>query len=252
MFFIISKILVVLIRPLFWILVLLIWALAGKKPVRRKWLLGISAGLLIVSANKVIVNELAIMWEPGANKVQTLPRTAVVLGGFSKYDEYRNQIAISEAGERLFKVVELYKSRLIDTIIISGGAASLTGQIRPESIYARIYLIKLGIDSNHIWIDSQSLNTHENALQTAAILRKWGEIRPVTLITSAFHMKRSVKTFQKAGIPVVPMPVQFVSNPNRGYIFSDYLVPSSEALFHFDAFIKEFVGYAVYRITGKA
>lgn len=252
MFFVLSKLLVVFVRPLFWVALLLIWALLTKKAGRKKVLVWVSLALVFLCSNKVLVNEMALLWEPLKNDETAIPRTAVLLGGFSKYDEYRRQIAITEAGERLFKTIELYRNKVIDTIIISGGAASLTGQIRPESIYAREYLIRFGVDSSRILIDSKSKNTYENAVETEKILIKEGGMRKVLLITSAFHIPRAVKTFQKAGISVVPFGVQFISNPKRGYNVADFVIPSSEALYHFDALMKEWVGYMVYRITGKA
>ena len=194
---------------------------------------------------------MAMAWEPDEKIATHLPRIAVLLGGFSKYDEYRNPIAISEAGSRLFKAVELFNQKKIDTIIISGGAASLTGQIRPEAVYAKQYLMDLGIKYKCIFVDSTSKNTHENAVNSKKILDKLGYTQEVLLITSAYHMRRSISTFKRADIKVIPYSVQYISNPNRGYKINDFLLPSSEALFHFDALIKEWVGFCVYKITGK-
>lgn len=251
MFFVVSKILTILLRPLFWALLLGIWALVAKKAARKKKFFIATLLILFLSSNKVLVNELAIIWEPDKNQMEQMPRTAILLGGFSRYDEYRNQISITEAGERLFKTLELYQNKRIDTIIITGGSASLSGKIKPESIFAMDYLIKMGVDSSHIWIDTLSKNTHQNAVETAKILRQIG-FRKAIIITSAFHMPRALKTFKKQGLEVVPLSVQFLSNPHRGYNAADFLLPSSEAMFHFDALVKEWVGYLVYRITGKA
>jgi uncharacterized SAM-binding protein YcdF (DUF218 family) len=251
MFFIISKILVVFFRPLFWIAVLTLWALLTKNARRKKVLGIVTLCLAFLCSNKVLVNELAILWEPDKNVQENYPKTAVVLGGFANMDTYRNEVAMTEAAERIYRAMALFRSGKIDTIIVSGGAASITGKLKPESIYVRQYLLQQGFDSGRIFIDTSSKNTFENARETAKILQKLGN-RKVLLITSAFHIPRSVKCFQKAGVQVLPHSVQFISNPKRGYIFSDYVVPSSEALFHFDALIKEWVGYAVYRISGKA
>ncbi|MBS3914337.1 MAG: YdcF family protein [Bacteroidetes bacterium] len=251
MFFILSKILGVLLKPLFWILVLLLWAWITKNVKRRKILLIISFFILFFSSNKVLVNELAIAWESDKNNVEIFPKTAVVLGGFANYDSYRSGVTLTEAAERIYAAMELYRKHFIDTIIISGGAASITGKIKPESIYVRRYLIQQGIDSNRIWIDTVSKNTWENAVESKKILEQL-KCNKILLITSAFHMPRAMQTFKKAGINPVPYNVQFYSNPNRGYIFSDYILPSSEALNRMDAFVKEWVGYLVYKISGKA
>lgn len=208
--------------------------------------------LIFLTSNKVVVNELAILWEPENEEIPSDVKNAVVLGGFADYDEYRNSVTLSEAAERLFKAMEMYRKRQIDTIIISGGAASITGKIRPESIYARQYLINQGIDSGIIFIDTQSMNTFENAVHTEKLIRQKGMNRSVILITTASHMPRAKRCFKKAGLHAFPKSVQYFSNPNRGYIVSDYFIPSSEALKKFDALMKEWVGYWVYRISGKA
>src|SRR5690242_13695644 len=137
MFFLISKILVVFFRPLFWIALLTLLALLTSDAKRKKVMLIIAFCLAFLCANKVLVNELAILWEPDKNPVDTYPRTAVVLGGFANKDEYRNEVVMTEAAERIFRALALYHSRKIDTIIVSGGAASITGKLRPESMYVR-------------------------------------------------------------------------------------------------------------------
>lgn len=252
MFFVVSKVFTVLLRPLFWVLIASAWAFFTKKNNRRKWLAAMAFLLIFIPSNKVIVNELAILWEPENEEIPSGVRKAVVLGGFADFDEYRRTVTMSEAAERLFKAMEMYRKHQIDTIIISGGAASITGKIRPESIYARQYMINQGIDSSIIFIDTQSINTFENAVHTEKLIRQNGMSRSVVLITTASHMPRAKRCFKKAELDVFPKGVQYFSNPNRGYIFSDYFIPSSEALKKFDALMKEWVGYLVYRISGKA
>src|SRR5688572_11554371 len=212
MFFLLSKIFVVLFRPLFWITVLTLWAVITKNAKRKKVLLIISCCLAFFCSNKVVVNELAILWEPDRNDLSTIPKTAVVLGGFANFDEYRSTVVMNEAAERVFRAMELFRGGKVDTIIVSGGAASITGKLRPESIYVRKYLIQHGIDSNRILVDTASKNTYENAIETAKILKRIGRKSKVLLITSAFHMPRALRVFRKAGIAVVPHNVQFISN----------------------------------------
>jgi uncharacterized SAM-binding protein YcdF (DUF218 family) len=225
----------------------------AKKPKRKTLLIAIALGLVFLSSNKVFVNELAILWEPtNVGKSAANPRIAVVLGGFSDYDEYRHEVVLTEAAARLYKAIELFKSHTIDTIIVSGGAASITGKIRPESTYARRYLIGMGIDSSKILIDTLSINTYENATETAKILKSAQVAGPVYLITTASHMPRAAATFSKAGISVVPVSVQYFSNPARQYILSDWFIPSSDALRKFDALAKEWVGVIAYKLSGKS
>lgn len=252
-FFFLSKIFVIFLRPLFWVLVLGLWALLTKRPRRKKVLIIVSLCMAFLCSNRVVVNELALLWEPEIKEESsTLPRLAVVLGGFAEYDASRKRVQLTESAERLFEAFRLVKNGKVDTVLISGGTASINRELIPESIYARKYLMDLGVDSGKILIDTASKNTWENAKYTKQILESAKHRGPVLLITSAFHMPRAKKTFAKAGIEVVAHPVQFISDPGRGYIFSDYVMPSSQALSNFEVLIKEWVGYMVYRISGKA
>ena len=60
------------------------------------------------------------------------------------------------------------------------------------------------------WKEEQSRTTWENAQMTADILLAQG-IRRVVVVTQAWHMPRSVWSFQQAGFEVVPAPVGFFS-----------------------------------------
>lgn len=213
----------------------------------------VSVSLLFLCSNKVIVNELYIALEP-ANATLDLSiryKTAVVLGGFADFDEKRGVIRFTDAAERLFKAIELFQKKAIDTLVISGGAAVVTGNKIAESIYVKNYLIQFGLDSSRLLIESKSKNTFENAQFTLREMKSAGLKPEILLITSASHMPRSESVFRKAGFAVQPCPVNFISKCQRGYILADYLIPSSEALFRFDAAIKEFIGIIAYKITGK-
>lgn len=252
MFFILSKIFTFFLHPLTWLFILGIWSFLAKKAKRKKILLVIALAQLYLTSNKVLVNELMRGWECEPIKnTQILPNKAVVLGGFAEFDSDRQIVQMTDAAERLFKAMELLNKRAIDTVIISGGAASITGKIRPESVYVRDYLIAQGYPSKRILIDSQSKNTYENAIFTKTILANAKIAKPVLLITSAIHMRRASAVFKNASILHVTLPVHFKSDAGRKYIFWDFILPSTEALESYNAVVKEIVGYAAYWLSGK-
>ena len=66
----------------------------------------------------------------------------------------------------------------------------------------------MGLDTSHIIFDSQSRNTQENVANALQLVQpvkgeKW------VLITSAWHMPRSVGIFRKFNWQVIPYPVDF-------------------------------------------
>lgn len=252
MIFVIGKLVTALMRPLLWmILIPLLAAFKLKDPKKKKRWLIVCAVIGFLCSNKIVVNELAILWETKTCELKKLPRTALVLGGFCEYDGERNKIVFTDAGERLFKAIELYNKKLIDTIIISGGTGDVFSSRNPEALYAYRYLVDMGMDSTRILYEPKSKNTDENAKNTKVLLQKINHHGKVLLITSAFHMKRSVACFNKQKIPVVAYPVHFISSKKRGYYFTDYFLPQSHALHRFDLISKEWVGYLAYKITGK-
>ena len=56
------------------------------------------------------------------------------------------------------------------------------------------------------WVEDQSRDTHENAVFTARLLRPRG-ISHVVLVTHAWHMPRSARAFEAAGLRVTPAPM---------------------------------------------
>jgi uncharacterized SAM-binding protein YcdF (DUF218 family) len=69
------------------------------------------------------------------------------------------------------------------------------------------------------------------------------------LVTSAYHMPRSVGLFRRAGFVVEPYPVDWRVGGRAGlFKFSVFAV---EGLARVDAGIREWMGLAAYRISGK-
>lgn len=70
----------------------------------------------------------------------------------------------------------------------------------------------LGLDSSAILFEGESKDTKDNASKTSAYLNpKPGEVW--VLLTSAYHMPRSVGLFRKAGVEVIPYPSDYHTPP---------------------------------------
>ena len=110
-----------------------------------------------------------------------------------------------------------------------------------------LYWTPLGVAPDRILWENRSRNTAENArLSLAMADPKPGE--QWVLITSAFHMKRSLSSFKAAGWPdLVPYPVDFRSGSIRRRIGWNP-VDNIELL---DRAIKEHVGLLAYRLVGQ-
>ncbi len=127
---------------------------------------------------------------------------------------------------RLLTAARLWR-RLHIPLLLSGG--QVYEDSGPEAWIGRRVLIGLGVPAEDILMETESLNTTQNAIYTAALLREKGFSRPI-LVTSAFHMPRSVLCFAKQGIEVVPYPADFQANRAARDFHYSRLRPQSDAL----------------------
>jgi uncharacterized SAM-binding protein YcdF (DUF218 family) len=134
-------------------------------------------------------------------------------------------------------------------IVFSGGSANLvSGTSAREADYVVSVFERLGIAGNRLTMERGSRNTQENAeFSKALVAPKAGE--RWLLVTSAYHMPRSVGVFRKAGFAVEPYPADWRTG---GHIDSPgFSTFASEGLDHTDAALREWMGLAAYRISGK-
>lgn len=88
-------------------------------------------------------------------------------------------------------------------VIVSSGDTLNTGISEAP---AMLKTLKEEFDIDNVWMESGSKNTFENAKLSIEILRKKG-IKRVFLVTSHYHMTRSVKVFEQLGYHVIAAPV---------------------------------------------
>ena len=93
------------------------------------------------------------------------------------------------------------------------------------------------------WVEDQSRSTWENAVDTAKLLKPAG-ITTVVLVTHAWHMKRALWSFERAGLHALPWPAPITYDEPRR--LDDYL-PSIGALEDSYRALHEAIGLAYYR-----
>lgn len=125
-------------------------------------------------------------------------------------------------------------------VVVSGGEV-YRGDGK-EAVVMREILVSLGMAKEKILVEDRSLNTTENAVFSAEILKQRGLSQPL-LVTSAFHMARSAEEFKKVGVAVKPYPVGYYVS--RGsYWNSLSWVPSFSAMRGTGLALKEYMGLA--------
>ncbi|MGB9766890.1 MAG: YdcF family protein [Sulfurihydrogenibium sp.] len=161
----------------------------------------------------------------------------VVLGGGS----YNTGILTEDSLKRVLTGFVLHK-RLNVPIILSGGSAITN---LPESEAMKSVLNELGVDKSMIFTDVNSRDTLQNAFFTKKICEKYG-FKSIILVTSAYHMPRSVMVFEKAGLQVIPYPTDF--KMDKKYTLYSYF-PKMNVLQDSTKAIREYVGIIAYKLN---
>jgi uncharacterized SAM-binding protein YcdF (DUF218 family) len=256
MFFYLSKTLGFFAIPSNFILVmigagLLLMATRFARCGRRLAVVG--AVLLALAGLSPLGNALILPLEqrfPVPSADAPAPTGIVVLGGAigPALSRARGEASLNESAERVTVVAALARRYPQARILFSGGNASLLDEGPGEAVYAVPLFESFGIDRSRIVIEDKSLNTAENAAFSKTIAdpkpgERW------LLVTSAHHMPRSVGCFRRAGFDVVAYPVDFRTRSEadltRGF-------PNvAWGLARTDVAIREWVGLAIYWLTGK-
>ena len=255
MFFFISKILSFLITPVFWIFLLLIAALFLKSPNgKRRSLIGAIA-LFYFFSNAFILEEVGRLWEVPATHYKDLKTydAGIVLGGMLAYDYQYDRIQFHRGADRLFQAVELYKTGSIKKIFFVGGSGSIEFAHMKEGAFVRRYLLTLGIPKEDIWIENESRNTWENAVNAREFLEENNFASgKFLLITSGHHMRRALACFKVAGLEVAHYSVDRSASAVRRLSLDHLLIPNADALGWWNALIHEWIGMIIYKIKGYA
>lgn len=148
------------------------------------------------------------------------------------------------AANRLLTAARLQKMLDLPIVVAGGKVYADTGR---EAEIARRMLLGLGVPEGKIFAEDQSLNTKQNAQFTKQILDAHGWTRPL-LVTSAFHMERSLLNFQKAGMDATPVPADYFVSRSRAF-YCNRLAPSSAALDNSQIFFREWLGILVARMV---
>ena len=185
-------------------------------------------------------------WDPARGT----PDGIVVLGGAIDPDlsAALGRPALGRSGDRMVATAELARRYPNARVIFSGGNANLVGDdSAKEADYGLAMLEDLGVAKARLEADRLSRNTVENAEFVKRVAKpKPGE--RWLLVTSAYHMPRSIGLFRKAGFEVEAYPVDRRASKSDVWQFSSV---STGGLDRTDVAMREWIGLVAYRLTGK-
>jgi len=255
MFFILSKILAFLFSPLVWVFALLVFSLFHKNEKRNRRIRIIALALLYVCSNSFVVDELFRAYEPVTpdyDLMQTRYEAAIVLGGIASIDQRLQKVTFNYSGDRLFQPLRLLHQKRIKKLVFTGGSGSIEFPEDKEGVFIRKYLNEIGVADSLLVIEKESKNTYENAVFTKKLLDSLQLKGNMLLVTSAYHMPRSMAVFKKAGFENLTPYLTNKKSGNRRFTFDHLFIPNPDAIFQLQFLIHEWVGYAVYKLKGYA
>lgn len=269
MFVFLSKFLPNLIYPagmiMFLLLIGLIFCKSAKAKNRLIWMILI---LILVTGNKLpgayLIRKLEGAY-PVYNGAEKADVIVVLGGGTVTKSAPRPTVEVNGAGDRIIYAVDLYRQGAADRILLGGSyipwrdgeVFTEKGISSPASEMAELMTDSFGIPEEALIIQDRSVNTYEEAVEDAAILKEKGLTR-VLLVSSATHMRRAVPLFEKQGLEVIPAPTD--------YSFSDqewdnllrfdwetawsFFIPTIGSMETLQNAMKEYIGYFVYDLRG--
>ncbi|HCH32340.1 MAG TPA: YdcF family protein [Oceanospirillaceae bacterium] len=174
----------------------------------------------------------------------------VVLGGGESValTHAWQQAALGDGAERLTTMVTLANAYPKAPIIFTSGSGRMVAQGTTGAQVANDFALSMGLTPGRITLESESRNTVENAVLSKQLVKpkvgqRW------LLVTSAFHMPRSLAVFCKAGWPMLPYAVDYRAQKGNllrlDWDFAKHLKNLNQAF-------KEWLGLAAYKLTGKA
>jgi uncharacterized SAM-binding protein YcdF (DUF218 family) len=251
--FLFSKLLSAITQPMFWLA--LWWALSLLMLTRwrRPAVIMLWSGLAVLGLLGFRAIPDALL-RPLENRYPVPTAEAmdrhvgiIVLGGAVGHPDTfaaHGQVPLGDAAERMTVPVGLMRQHPRLELVFSGGEGRLLTTGVNESELAKVFYQQQGLDMARVRLEDGSRNTRENAQQVAKLLGDRCQ-QPWLLVTSAWHMPRSMAEFEAVGCKVTPYPVDFRTGDSTP--LTEYSLANS--LLRWQTALHEWLGLLVYGMT---
>ena len=109
------------------------------------------------------------------------------------------------------------------------------------------HAISLGVSSEAISITDKVFNTAQEAIEIRRNLNQMNSSSKIILVTSALHMNRAKKLFERQGFLVYPFPVDFKTSKISPWQNPYQWIPNSYSLNRSSKALRELIGRTIYR-----
>lgn len=252
MFFILSKTVGYLARPLVVIILLFLASLVTRSKIWKRRLYIIALASLLFCSNEFISNEVMRLWELPPTPFSEITKqyqVGILLTGVTKSNFSPNdRVYFQRSSDRVTHTLQLYKLGHIKKILISGGSGTIMERTK-EADELSLVLQMMGVPKEDLIIENQSDNTYQSAVAVKNLLEGTYAPEDCLLVTSGYHMRRSRACFKKVGFAVDTFSVDFLSN-KRTFTPDVLLIPKMESLSVWQVLTKEWIGMLAYKLAG--
>jgi uncharacterized SAM-binding protein YcdF (DUF218 family) len=169
----------------------------------------------------------------------------VVLSGMLEIKELGDSTYIEWGDpDRFFGGITLFKAGKAQKLVFTGGKMPWDKAKKTEGGILKEYAISNGIPAEKIFVTKDVMNTADEAVAVKELI---SPSKRIILVTSAYHMYRAKRLFEKQGFIVIPCKVDYKTGRNIQITFMDFL-PSAGNLELTEIGIREIIGRLFYLI----
>ena len=176
------------------------------------------------------------------DRVEQADAVVVLSGMLGMFETEHGYVAEwGGATDRFFAGIDLIKAGKADKLIFTRGQMPWNDS-PPEGEVLRLKALNMGIPESNILFTGKAANTADEAIQVKTLLQQEG-LNHIILVTSSFHMPRSKRLFDHAGINSVAYPTDFHANGSISWLD---MIPSAQAFNDTSSGLREYMGRMYY------
>jgi len=188
----------------------------------------------------LVISPLENQYKNKEQRLSDVENIVLLIGGVKKGDLPISSKLGESSLFRTVKAVEIYFQAEHKPTIIISGSDPISSSSRPAEEIAK-FIQSFNVSKENILLEEKSKNSYQSAKEIKKIIGDESFI----LITSAYHLPRSVYIFRKMGLDPIPVPADFKAEEN--YNILDFF-PDPRNLKKCDLAFHEYFGLLYYHL----
>jgi len=241
-----NKILPTFVLPIMLVIIVILIGLIKNK----KKLIYIAIGVLYIISTPIFSNNFFKLVEGSGNNDYRKPISAiegadaiVVLSGMLEINEVGDSTYVEWGDpDRFFGGLALFKAGKAQKLVFTGGKMPWDKAKKTEGDVLKEYAISNGIPTEKILVTNEVENTADEAVAVKELI---SPSKRIILVSSAYHIYRAQRLFEKQGLNVIPYKVDYKVARSLKTTIMDFL-PDAESLKQSETGIRELIGRLIY------